>query len=229
MKQNTAFYFAIALMLVLLFYGIRILQICNKNEKCLANLILPPPSYDSLQAAKPNGKHGKYLSQEGSHDVAAYQGSAHQATYVTCYQYVGQQGAGVRSLASLLCFLKSLKMLFLLAEPQIEKSTIIGYPGKNGLNFSDVFNIDAFTERSQEMGHPDMISMMEYINNPLKYKIIVKVVSDSIVNAVLWKSQSVSGKVKCLRYNDNKLRDDTKCVVRVVQISPLLEALHLMI
>ena len=222
MKPIAVFYFAVALMLALLFYGIRTLRIkYGKNEECLANQTLrerPPPSYDSLPAEKSTKrKHGKQLSSS-NHNV-----SAHQSTYVTCYHFFGQQGAGVRSLASLLCFLKSLKLPFLLAEPRMEDSTFIGKftPGENGLKFRDLFNIDTFTERSQEMGNPDMISTKEYINNHMKYKIIIKVVINS-QNAVLWKAHSVGGKVDCL-HNDNfdigLSKGLSKCIVRVVQMN----------
>lgn len=98
---------------------------------------------------------------------------AHPRTYVTVYRYIGQQGAGVRSLASFQCFLRSLKLSFVIAEPEVENGSFWGYPGGNKLSFSDLFDIDLFNSRSREIDHPEMISMEEFIHHRPKYTIFI--------------------------------------------------------
>ena len=153
---------------------------------------------------------------------------AHQGTYVTLRRYSGQQGAGVRALASLQCFLKSLKLNFWIAEPEIVNSSFRGRPdgGGNGggLKFGDLFDKKLFNIRSKKRGHPLMVSMEKFIQQHPKYTIIIKRSNES--SEILWSSEP-GGEVHCLTSNNYtdltyesvlNLTDPSRCIVRVVKL-----------
>lgn len=108
-------------------------------------------------------------------------------TYVMTYYYVGQQGAGVRSIASLQCFLSSFKHSYLLAEPYMENSFLRGTSAasaRNVLTFGDIFDMDIFNAASRENGRVQMVPVEEFLENHPSTTILINVLLKSKVAAI---------------------------------------------
>ena len=165
--------------------------------------------------------------------------------YAVSLKYQGQQGAGVRAIASLQCFLGSLDQHFSILEPYIEETNFRGYStsGSQGddqedMKFSDFFNFDHFNAASRKKNYAELVKMEEFSNHSPKYVILV-VVRSVRVNRVIWTSEfESSDRVKCLGKEDMnnmefsdrkkirvlrnrmlKIKSDGKCIVRVIALT----------
>ncbi len=161
-------------------------------------------------------------------------------TYVITHKYQGQQGAGVRGIASFQCFLKSLGGSFALAEPHIERNRLLGHStgGKDGFKFSDLFDIDLFNRKSSDGSRAEMISIKEFLQHCPRNTILINTVLGDR-KQILWTAASVGGKKRrCLNdeiineLNGKDLQDKLEksmervkhdaCVVRVLELSVLM-------
>lgn len=158
-------------------------------------------------------------------------------TYVTTYYYVGQQGAGARGIASLQCFLGSMKQSFKLVEPYIENSYFRGYtstPREDRLMFSDVFNFDHFNSASKAGGRVEMTTHDDFMEHSPDYVIIVnthwKVKERRVLGRGRRKAECIEGEsidrllksVKKLRVKPSQFVQNIKkqkvCVVLVLEL-----------
>ncbi len=149
-------------------------------------------------------------------------------TYVMNYLY-GQQGAGVRSIASLQCFLSSLKSSYLLAEPYIENSRIQGTTStKDVLKFGDIFDMDLFNAVSRERGRVEMVPIEEIMRHRPNLSILIDVSMKSKAS-VLHTSTQDSANVNCIedkaiedmfqsQWQKHKQKMIKSCFVRVVRL-----------
>ena len=155
-------------------------------------------------------------------------------TYVTVGKYMGQQGAGARDIASLQCFLMSLKkylgLSFVLMEPYFQDNQLEGYVGTNStaaIKFRDIFDNDYFNNISKETGRTEMVERDEFVQKRPSYTILIKFVEKpEMKEAVVWQSETVNGIPECLE-REKLLKQDglltnhnsqNICVVLVVTL-----------
>ena len=140
-------------------------------------------------------------------------------TYVVTYYYVGQQGAGARGIASLQCFLGSMKQSFKMVEPYIENSYFRGYtsaPREERLMFSDVFNFDHFNSASKGGGRVQMTTHDHFVQHSPNYVILVNAHWKLKKRRVLLKAGKGHEKTECIEderidrllINNKKLKNE---------------------
>ena len=156
--------------------------------------------------------------------------------YVTALRYKGQQGAGVRSIASFQCFLQSLKHPTVFPEPNIQNNFLWGHPVKGGMKIGDLFDIETFNNRSREVGRPGIITMDEFVQCCPKHAILINIVLQETKRVTLWPTGSETINGSCLtldsvsellhkepdlakKLNESLLRaGPDSCVVRVIEL-----------
>lgn len=125
--------------------------------------------------------------------------------FVLNLRYPGQQGAGVRALASFQCFLGSLTPQLFIAEPYLEDTKLRGVTSSpNRLKLSSLFDFDHFNAKSRQVGNPELINVDDFISSRPKPVILINV-EHNRSNTVIWKSPQVV---------QNNSRDGHKCLQR---------------
>ncbi len=125
--------------------------------------------------------------------------------FATSLQYPGQQGAGIRALASFQCFLGSIMPRLAIPEPYFEGTKLRGMSSsRDRLNLGSLFDFDNFNTASREMGYPELVSLNKYIVSRPEQIIIVRTVN-KLGNNIVWPqpaARSHLGKPECLTNSD---------------------------
>ena len=132
--------------------------------------------------------------------------------------YVGQQGAAIRGIASLQCFLTSLKLPFLLVEPQVSHD-VWGYTNYTDyMMLSDMFDLEDFA------GHSDNVELVDkngfVQNNPNRTVILFP---GGTKPATLWSADS---KEDCLeKHNLERILTENYGTMRKHMLGQFLETM----
>ena len=141
-------------------------------------------------------------------------GSSSERTYAYVFFYVGQQGAAIRGIASLQCFLTSLKLPFLLVEPQVSHD-VWGYTNYTDyMMLSDMFDLEDFA------GHSDNVELVDkngfVQNNPNRTVILFPGGTKPATFVVCRLERRLSRKTQPRKDIDRKLRHNEKAHVRTI-------------
>ncbi len=158
-------------------------------------------------------------------------------TYVALFDTPGQQGSGLRALSVFQCMLGSIYNHFYIVEPKIQNSHVAGVAkGEGGLNFSSLFDLNAFNLESRKAGYPEMVTMDEFAAHGPKYIIYIQVSFLRNFRKVLWKAERDAKNQSCFQHSNaeksfnryrsgvTKAEQDTSkvksehCIVRVIQL-----------
>ena len=92
--------------------------------------------------------------------------------YVMILYYPGQQGAGLRSLIALLCFIGSFGLPMYVVEPFIQNSSLSGDPGP--LKFNDYFDMNHFNTEARNKGYAEIAATWEdFLQNAPRKTVLV--------------------------------------------------------
>ena len=143
-------------------------------------------------------------------------------SYVVNFKYPGQQGAGVRAIASFQCFLGSINQQLSIVEPYVEGTNFRGYTNDdtNNIKFSDIFDFGHFNAASRERGYAELVKMEEFVRWSPKYTILF-LIKTAGSKRVIWTSEFGSEGVKCLREMDME-RLDTEDQQAIVNSQEML-------
>ena len=97
--------------------------------------------------------------------------------YVLVKRYSGQQGAGIKAVCSLQRWIRDLNLPMMVVEPFLLYSVVgvhrLRNGQKEGIRFSDMFDINSFNAASRKEGLPEMIPWTDYYNNAPKNAVYI--------------------------------------------------------
>ena len=101
--------------------------------------------------------------------------------FVLVLHYTGQQGAAVRAVNSVQKWIKDVGLSMMIVEPFMQDSRMgvcqKKKREKQGVKFSDVFDMDSFNAVSRSEGFPEMVAWSEYITNAPREAVFINFVS----------------------------------------------------
>ena len=95
--------------------------------------------------------------------------------YALTLQYPGQQGAGIRALASFQCFLGSMTSRLAIAEPYFEGTKLRGMTFlEDRIELSSLFDLENLNTASRHVGYPELASVKDFIRSRPRPVVVVK-------------------------------------------------------
>ena len=138
--------------------------------------------------------------------------------HVLTLRYMGQQGVGMMSLASLQCWLGSTGLPVAIVEPAISSSVLTGNILKEGVTLSDLFDLDAFNAFSRSVGYPQVVKREAFFEQASKNIVFARIGKKSELDL----EEEDPTKV-CQNMSSNRILrlfpSKGYCVVKVVSIS----------
>jgi len=145
--------------------------------------------------------------------------------YALSLQYPGQQGAGIRALASFQCFLGSVTSRLAIVEPYFEGTKLRGVTSlEDKIELSSLFNLENFNTASKNVGYPELATVKDFTQNRPRPVVVVKTQHNQ-GNKLIWSAPTLTEtagptEMKCVTPSDlSFLPDPEQTLIRLVSTS----------